>query len=382
MGARINIGDLKYQIVKRVGPDRAQQYFGYLNRLLSQKLSKPEFNKLCVLTLGRENLHLHNQLVLSVLRNACQAKTPPPPLRGGTKWSPPVNYGPKVASQSPVLSNGNALPQSPRRSRSGVSGQRIKDRPSPLGPNGRAEVGISENGDLGSCDLKRPLQHLEGALAEQSAKRQRRTEKEPMVSVEAVDVDRVREDSKRRNDKSSAKIPIQAPLGIPFFPPSIGGSRRNLAQANSFSNFGSCSESGDLWHSEDLRRRMERIEEGQGLGGVALDCANLLNNGLNAYLKRLIKSCVELVGTRSGHGQMKQQAYKHQAYGKPVNGLWQGNHVHLQSGRPPFDGHTDPMNRRSITMQDFRVAMELNPQQLGEDWPLLLEKICHHSFEE
>ncbi|KAG6388415.1 hypothetical protein SASPL_149841 [Salvia splendens] len=28
------------------------------------------------------------------------------------------------------------------------------------------------------------------------------------------------------------------------------------------------------------------------------------------------------------------------------------------------------------------VAMELNPRQLGEDWPLLLEKICTHEFEE
>jgi hypothetical protein len=33
-------------------------------------------------------------------------------------------------------------------------------------------------------------------------------------------------------------------------------------------------------------------------------------------------------------------------------------------------------------MLDFKVAMELNPQQLGEDWPLLLEKICMHSFED
>ncbi|KAJ6819700.1 uncharacterized protein M6B38_400835 [Iris pallida] len=367
MGGRINIGDLKHQIAKRVGPDRAQQYFGYLNRLLSQKLSKPEFNNLCVLTLGRDNLHLHNQLVQSVFRNACQAKTPPPLLRGG----------PKASLQPPVWSNGDGLPQSLRRSRSGIGdGRRIKDRPSPLGPSGRAEAVINENGDLGSCDLKRPLQHLEGASAEQPAKRQR------MTLVEEVEVDRGREDSERRNAMSSAKVPVQAPLGIPFCPPSIGGARRSLVQTSSFSNYGGCSESGELWHTEALRRRMERIAERQGLGGVALDGANLLNNGLNVYLKRLIRSCVELIGTRSGHSQMKQQGHKHQVHGKPTNGLWQDTHVHLQSGERPLDAHTDMMNRRAIKVQDFRVAMELNPQQLGEDWPLLLEKICHHSFEE
>ncbi|KAJ6854008.1 uncharacterized protein M6B38_100580 [Iris pallida] len=366
---RINLGDLKSQIDKRVGPDRARQYFGHLNQLLSQKLSKPEFNNLLLSTLGRENLHLHNQLVRSVFRNACQAKTPPPP------------------SQPPAWSNGD-VPQSLRRSRSGVGARRVKDRPSPLGQllPSHAET-VRENGVMGSCDLKRPLQqqHDGGAPAGQPAKRPRGADNATVGLVEAMDVDRAREDSERRNDMGSAKVPpLQAPLGIPFCTPSIGGARRNLAQAaSSFGNFGSCSDSGELSRTEDLRRRMERISESQGLGGVALDCANLLNNGLNAYLKRLIKSSVELVGTRSGHRQTsQQQIYKHQIHEKPINGVWQGNHVHLQGGGPPLDGLTDPINRRSITVQDFRVAMELNPRQLGEDWPLLLEKICHHSFEE
>ncbi|KAJ6831838.1 uncharacterized protein M6B38_346860 [Iris pallida] len=378
---RVNLGDLKSQIYKRVGPDRAQQYLRHLNQLLSQKLSKPEFNKLLLLTLGCENLHLHNQLVQSVFKNACQAKTPPPRPSLDAKAA-----GPKPL-QPPVWSNED-VPLSLRRSWSGLGGRRIKDRPSPLGPNSQHllpphEETVRENGVMGSFDLKRPLQH--GAPAEQPAKRPRRADYSSVGLVETVDVGRERDDSERGNDLGLAKfLPLQAPLGIPFWPPSIGGARRNLAPAaSSFGNFGSCSGSGELSHTEDLRRRMERIAEGQGLGGVALDCANLLNNGLNAYLRRLIKSSIELLGTRSGRGQTKQQqAYKHQIHGKPINGVWQGNHVHLQGDASPMDGLTDLINRRSITMQDFTVAMELNPHQLGEDWPLLLEKICHHSFEE
>ena len=78
---------------------------------------------------------------------------------------------------------------------------------------------------------------------------------------------------------------------------------------------------------------------------------------------------------------MKQPVYKQQAQGKPINGVWQGNHMHVQSGGLPLDSH-GLMNRHSMSLQDFRVAMELNPQQLGEDWPLLLERICLRSFEE
>lgn len=74
---------------------------------------------------------------------------------------------------------------------------------------------------------------------------------------------------------------------------------------------------------------------------------------LNVYLKRLIKSCVGLVGARympttSGHVEVMQ----------------------------------DQRQRCSISLHDFKVAMELNPQQLGEDWPLLLEKISMQSFKE
>jgi hypothetical protein len=36
----------------------------------------------------------------------------------------------------------------------------------------------------------------------------------------------------------------------------------------------------------------------------------------------------------------------------------------------------------NVSLLDFRVAMELNPRQLGDDWPSLLEKICTDSFEE
>ena len=396
MNTRINLGDLKSQITKRVGPDRAQRYFSYLNRLLSQKLSKPEFNKLCLLALGRENLQLHNQLIWAVFKNACQAKTPPP----SQAKTPPPSVVDKNATKlspslPPVLSNGDILPPSPRKSRSGF--RRIKDRLSPLGPNGRAEVIIAnqslaphdeavlrENGDLGSCDFKRPGHHQEEGLAEQPTKRSRRAEDSSVGLIEAVHVDGEREDFEPRNDlKSAAKVPLRAPLGIPLCPPSVGGARRPLTVAANagIGNFSSSLDIGELCHSEDLRRRMERTAEAQGLRGVTMDCANLLNHGVDAYLKRLIKSCTELVGARSGHGQMKQPVYKQQAHWKPINGVWQGNHMHVQSGGLPLDGQ-EPMNRRSISLQDFRVAMELNPQQLGEDWPLLLEKICLLSFEE
>lgn len=99
---------------------------------------------------------------------------------------------------------------------------------------------------------------------------------------------------------------------------------------------------------------MQLIAAAQGLEGVSMECANLLINGSDAYLKKLIKSCVELVGARSGHDLSKNNSYTHQ-----------------------FDGKHFP-----VSLLDFKVAMELNPQQLGEDWAFLLEKICIHVFDQ
>lgn len=124
---------------------------------------------------------------------------------------------------------------------------------------------------------------------------------------------------------------------------------------------------------------MEQIAATQGLGGVTLECANTLNNMVDIYLKRLIRSCVELVGARSRSDKSKYPVQKQQIHGKLINGLWPSNHLHSQSGCGPVE---EQRGVHSVSLLDFKVAMELNPQELGEDWPLLLEKISMQAFEE
>ncbi|XP_038984944.1 uncharacterized protein LOC103701524 [Phoenix dactylifera] len=411
--ARINLSSLKLQIANKLGPERAQQYFGYLNQWLSQKLSKLEFNKLCLLILGRENIPLHNQLIRSILKNAFNARTPPhvkattKPIGSTGKISPQGDdrINRKRASSTPqptIWSNGDILPPSPRKVRSGIRDRRIKDRPSPLGPSGRADVAahqsvlpsdeeaVRENGILGPCDLKRPMQHQSGP-AERQAKRLRVENLSPhdRASVHSkgqVEVGVVEdgEEVEQSNDLNSKRGPLQAPLGIPFCPASVGGPWRSVPLVTSTSTDSSRSnrDDGELCHTEALKKWMEKIAESQALGGVTMECANLLNKGLDAYLKNLIRSCVELVGARSGHESMKHLVYMQQHVVKSINGFWAGNHMHVQSNGGSSAGTHAMRNLSPISLQDFRVAMELNPRHLGEDWPLLLEKICFHPFEE
>ncbi|XP_054788656.1 uncharacterized protein LOC129294368 [Prosopis cineraria] len=413
--SRIDLGEIKAQMVKRIGGDKSKRYFYYLNKFLSQKLSKNEFDKFCYRLLGRENLPLHNHFMRSILKNACQAKTSPPippsgPLKSGTlatTISPGREDGHEHSSSSfqnqsqnvSIWSNG-VFPVSPRKMRSGIRDRKNRDRPSPLGPNGKVDsishqsLGTEDSGskvDMENgiltppCDYQRPVQQLQ-AVAElpESERRdavERLAEKARVHGKGLPELSVVEDGEEVEQSTHLSRRPLLAPLGIPYHPASEGGARRALPVV-SMGDFLSCYDSGWLSDTETLRRRMEQITTVQGLGGVSMECANMLNNMLDVYLKRLIRSCVGLVEARSANEPRKTSSLKQQIQGKVINGLWPSNNLHVQSA----GGSTEPMlDRRPpclVSPVDFKVAMELNPQQLGEDWPLLLEKISMHTFEE
>ncbi|XP_050364499.1 uncharacterized protein LOC126783138 [Argentina anserina] len=413
--SRIDLGDLRAQLVKRIGPERSKKYFYFLNKLLSQKLSKKEFDKFCHRVLGSENLPLHNHFILSILKNACQAKIPPPVHSSG-----PVKSGVQAANSSPSREDGHeqggnlfpnqnqnvsawsngVVPLSPRKGRSTIRERKLRDRPSPLGPNGKVDslshpsIGsedngskiIVENGDANAFDFQRPMQHLQPVAElperERDGAVRRPTGKPQMLSKDQANLAVIEygEEAEQSNRLSFSRSPLLAPLGIPFYSASVGGARKAVS-AGSSCDFVSSYDSGVLSDTETLRSRMEQIAAAQGVGGVSMGCANTLNNVLDVYLKRLIKSCVELVGSRSASEPRKNAAPKQQIQGKVINGMWPSNHPHMQ-GSNGLEVPQEQRQLRSISLLDFKVAMELNPQQLGEDWPLLLEKICMQSVEE
>ncbi|XP_056174672.1 uncharacterized protein LOC115671511 [Syzygium oleosum] len=405
--SRIDLVDLKAQIVKRLGVERSKLYFYHLDRFLSQKLNKVEFDKLCCRVLGRENLSLHNQLIRSILKNAFQAKIPPPSISPDPKSSLRREDGHEqslsvIPNQNPnvsVWSNG-VLPLSPRKVRSGIRDRKFKDRPSPLGPNGKVDclshsAGIEEsgrkvvreNGELTPRDYQRPLQHIrsvtrppedetEGSIQQPINKYRVHGKDQTLVPVLEE-----REDVEQVHILDSARNPLVAPLGIPFCSPSIGGGTRSFP-VGSNGDYASCYDYGQLFDSETLKKRIEQIAAGQGIGGVSQDCANILNSSLDVYLKQLIRSCVELVGARSGNPK-GHPLQKLQVPGRVSMGMSQSkNHLATRGSSSVVGGMQEESSPSSISLLDFKTAMELNPQQLGEDWPLLLEKISMRSYEE
>jgi hypothetical protein len=240
-----------------------------------------------------------------------------------------------------------------------------------------------ENGTLTSYDYQRATQHLQ-TVAELPKNALLGLAEKPRTHVKGVtEISTVEdgEEVEQLNRLSFNRSPLIAPLGIPYCSSSVGGARRTLP-VNSAGDFVGCYDSGMLSDTDTLRRRMEQIAMVQGLGGVSTECASMLSSVLDVYLKRLIKSTVDLVVARSANEPTKLPISKQQIQGKVINGMLPNNNLHVHNTSrlaEPVPEHRRPF---SVSLHDFKVAMELNPQQLGEDWPLQLEKISMQSFEE
>ncbi|KAK9080595.1 hypothetical protein SSX86_000353 [Deinandra increscens subsp. villosa] len=331
----INLVEIKGQLIKKIGLERSKQYFDYLNRFLSLKLSKNEFDKLCLGTIGKDNIRLHNQLL-------CALRT--------------------LLTSPLTLANGDILPPSPRKARTGARDRRVVDRKSALGPNGSTNfTSFSSSAPL-SGDFCVVLENGESSSPNHQ-ELMKQAENGAFVGVNCVE--QTESLCKRDVQIISERTSLHAPLGVPFFPINMG---------NNSKRFGLLHTDG-LLETTTLKERMEEIITPHGLQKVSMDCANVLNSGLDVYLKGLIRSCVELNGSRSVHKPTQSDSAKHPNHIRYLNGIGPGHHRQMQE--------QESKPKRLVTLLDFRVAMELNCKQLGDDWPVFLEKICcTHDFEE
>ncbi|XP_010526978.1 PREDICTED: uncharacterized protein LOC104804394 [Tarenaya hassleriana] len=338
---RLDTLEIKALIFRKIGHQRAEKYFDQLSRFLTLRVSKSEFDRFCFKTIGRENIPLHNRLIRSIIKNASVSKSPP--LGNLKRAENNVRSG--IWNQRNVRSlyGDCPFPPSPRKCRS----RKFRDRPSPLGPLGKPQS-ITTTND------------------ESMSKGQSATDLLSPGSRPPMEVGSVEEGEEVEQMTGSPSVqsrsPITAPLGVSINLRS--GARKSLSNASIHSgsiNHETCHSSGELPDTRTLRSRLERKLEMEGLR-ISMDSANLLNNGLDAFLRRLIAPCLNFARSQSGNEPSRDM-----------------NSQFIGSGR---NKQQQPTRRLSyLSMLDFRSAMELNPQVLGEEWPIHLEKICSRASE-
>lgn len=319
---RIDTYQLKLRLERKIGQQKAEKYFTALSKYLSLKLNKSEFEKFCIGLLGRDNICLHNALMRAILKNACAAKTPPP--KNGT-MQPSFNVKVPNGYQGGTLQSlcRDVFPQSPRKGRTPtLRDRRFKDRACPPRPHWKT--------------------HSAEDNAPKTREHQSATELLPLGSIHS-------------------RSHVTAPLGISL---SGRGTRKVVCHRSGLLHgTKTCNSTRELPDSNSLKKWLEQKSETEGVQ-ISTDAINVLNNGLDVFLRRLIKPCLDLAGSKSQHKRIHDQA------------------VSVSNKTRPMKYIQKPSDLFSVSMLDFRSAMELNPRILGEDSQIQLEKISLHGYEE
>ncbi|KAK1358302.1 hypothetical protein POM88_051558 [Heracleum sosnowskyi] len=174
-------------------------------------------------------------------------------------------------NQPPVaaLSNEDILPLSPKKARTGAQDHRDGDCRSALGSKKR-QILYPKRHQMQIVELLMLIWILENESQYVQIIRRR------LINDDGGEVSAVRFS--------------HAPLDIPFWAASKGGAHRSLSLVSS-SKVVSLSDIGGFFDTTTLRECMKQIAARQGLEGVSLDCADILNNGLDAYFKGFYSTC-------------------------------------------------------------------------------------------
>lgn len=278
--SRIDTFELKLHMERRLGSQKAQKYFNLLIRYINQKLRKPEFDKLCVSLIGRENLRLHNELIKSILKNATLSTSPPPKQLNS-------NNQPSSKFAKAPLPN---LHERKLKDRSILQEQQSATELFSLGSKPPIEVNSVEDGEEVEQNAISPGIH--------------------------------------------SRSPVTAPFGINIH---LKESRKVLSTSSPSFHTNTCHYNAQLPPTTSLANRLKQKLKSEGLD-ISMDCVNLLNNGLDSFLKRVIKPSLELARSRSSKNNRERLF--------------------------------------SSSMVDLRVITETDPKILGEDWAVQFEKVC------
>jgi hypothetical protein len=322
---RVDTVQLKAQIVRRLGPQRAELYFRSLTKFLGCQLGRDEFQKACAAALGKENVRLHTCLVQSILRNAFVSDGPPPSAQAATG-----NSETSTAVSNGTLTSGLQPPV--RRARPPLT-KWSGDKPSPIG--------------------KSPLGHRPGTAREFVSAGTGSKALQEVVSVEdGEEVDQARGGSGSPVCVQS-RSPIRPPLGV------------LKAQDPEPSTSDVCYNNGELPDSQSLSKLLDERLKAQGLS-VPEECADVLNSGLNAYMSRMLKACLGVAKARGGVSKTTRQA-NGRGRGRPV--------ASVNSGQ--INGSTlEPSCCYQASLLDLSTAVLSNARLAGR--VEIREKISSH----
>lgn len=420
---RTNLGDLKKKLLSILGAQVEGQYWALLRGYFAFKLTRTELDVLVPKTIGRDNLWLHNRFIRAIYNNAVSREAPPEERRGEKgkrgKKPPPVALPPlsredesedeQGSVKREVKANGILSHEPGRAARVGKrSKENKRKRVEPVWEQKEAVEsrllpepgGAVLSGETGE-GTPTPI------LKKRRKDRERRREKKgPLEEAETPTRKAATpppasgaEDRNSQDDVSEDDVvmlsrePVRPPLGIPFRAPSVGRSLllrlpQKGAPRNQYSVLGepyeNCLDGGELPQRPVLHRRMAAIASaGGGLQSVSKESVELMEHALDYYLKSIMGTCVQLARARRRRERdTRVEKVPDSSLGPALGGgvcplpgtsSGIGEAARLCTGGPE-EGVRD--EDELISVKDLMTAVEINPQLLGDELAINLERIA------
>ncbi|KAH7299666.1 hypothetical protein KP509_24G023100 [Ceratopteris richardii] len=355
-------------------------------------MSKIELERIITATIGKKNVSLHNQLVKAILSNAVKGSSPPPSFpstfeKAGSKFQSASVTSSRPHLSMSNLSSGDSFLSSQRSVRSTAFHNR--DRDSRVSPLWHSEVQSSPN-------LSQSIQEPEGASRQLDAE-SNTSFKCPSNqanfecpasddSVSVIESEVLREETFLSKEREELSLfgPIRGQIVFPFDFNSKNNYRRPALHPFSAhvlrqgeiekGSLNSCV----LPDSDIMHSLIQQTALHEGLEGAGRECAVVLNAALHIYLKRLIESCVNEPAGKVNM-QISQEHWPLNSRNSVKLCDYDVKVFHNQS-IGDIDKQGD--SQFSISLNDFKVAMDIHPQQLGNNWAVQLEKISSRIFEQ
>lgn len=417
---RTNLGELKKKLLSVLGAQVEGQYWALLRGYFALRLTRSELDVLVPKTIGRDNLWLHNRFIRAIYNNAVCREAPPEERKGKRgKKPPPVALPPLSREESEdevkeVKANGVSGHDPGRAARFGKRSKDSKrkrveapvweDKASVVESRLQPEPGrAAPSGEFGGSPptpiLKKRRKDRErrretkSPLGDTETPTPKVPSQQPLVEDREGEAVEAREEpvddvSDEEDVVMLSREPVRPPLGIPFRAPSAGRSLllrlpQKGAPRNAYSALGEpyehCLDGGELPSRPALQRRMGAIAAaGGGLQGVARESVELMEHALDQYLKSILGTCVQLARARRKRDKDKW------VKGLQTSGPVSGGVAGALPGAGPAPSEAagpctgDPVREEDelVSVRDLMTAVEINPQLLGDELAINLERIA------
>ncbi|CAG8524606.1 11189_t:CDS:2 [Paraglomus occultum] len=251
---------IKVKLMESLG-EKATRYWGQLKKYLIGKLSIGELRDVATNLLTKEQMELHNTLILAIIHNASQKESPPPDIQANGPWKRKHGFGDDDDDRTATQSDAKR--------------RRLKRLVMSLPREERERIKMIRVRIMGSF----PLPYLPTEVSASPTQVKERSYHDAFT--QSLPHPPIRQ-----------KLPVFAlPDFVPIPPKHVDDMRPQT-----------CQEMLALPDADALKRRLIHIAQANGLASIQDECVPFMRFALESHLKNILGNAIQKVRTGGSLG--------------------------------------------------------------------------------